>query len=70
MGEFFGTRQHGPTALRVARIPEDLDLLQMARCDADSIITADPNLQRRSNRGLRRVLLKQYGSTLGLVDVG
>jgi len=70
MGEFFGTRQHGPTALRVARIPEDLDLLHMARRDADTIIDADPELQRPANRGLRQVLLRQYGETLGLVDVG
>ena len=70
MGEFFGTRQHGPTALRVARIPDDLDLLQMARRDAVTIIADDPNLQLEANQPLRQVLLRQYGETLGLVDVG
>ncbi len=70
MGEFFGTRQSGMPPLRVARIPEDMDLLNLARRDAKQMIQADPMLQDEAHHLLRRVLLKQYGEALGLIDVG
>ena len=70
MGEFFGTRQHGPTPLRVARIPEDLDLLEAARADARRIVDADPTLAAAEHKLLRGVLMRQYGESLGLIDVG
>lgn len=70
MGDFFGTRQHGLPPLRVAAIPEHLDLLQMARRDATAIIDADPLLENTEHELLRKVLIREYGETLGLVDVG
>jgi ATP-dependent DNA helicase RecG len=70
MGDFFGTRQHGMPALRVADIIGDMDLLQLARRDATAIVEADPQLADPSRRRLRDVLRQQYGDTLGLVDVG
>lgn len=70
MGEFFGTRQHGLPPLRVARIPEDLPLLQLARRDAESIVGADPSLAKPDHAALRKLLLQQYGEALGLIDVG
>ena len=70
MGDFFGTRQHGLPPLRVADIVRDMDLLQLARRDAEEIIKADPQLTDPSRSRLRQVLLQQYGDTLGLIDVG
>lgn len=70
MGEFFGTRQHGGAALRVARIPEDLSLLEMARRDADGIVSEDPSLEQEGHRRLRAVLQRDHGEAIGLVDVG
>lgn len=70
MGDFFGTRQHGLPPLRVARIPEDLPLLNLAQKDAHQIVTADPALNQPDHMLLRQVLLQQYGQTLGLIDVG
>ncbi len=70
IGEFFGTRQHGAPPLRVAQIPRDMDLLKLARREAESIIDADPTLRESPWAKLRGPLLKQYGQTLGLVDVG
>ena len=70
MGDFFGTRQHGLPPLRIARIPQDMDLLQMARRDSEAIIDEDPQLEHPSRRRLRKVLWQQYGEDLGLVDVG
>lgn len=70
MGDFFGTRQHGLPPLRVAAIPEHLDLLQMARRDAIAIIDSDPLLDQPEHELLCKVLLREYGETLGLIDVG
>ena len=70
MGDFFGTRQHGAPPLRIATIPEDMDLLQLARRDAAGLVEADPALNDPEHQLLRKVLLQQYGQTLGLIDVG
>lgn len=70
MGDFFGTRQHGMPPLRVATIPDDMDLLQLAKRDAVSMVKADAQLSLPENQTLRKVLLKQYGEALGLIDVG
>ncbi len=70
MGDIFGTRQHGQLPLRVARLPEHMELLQMARRDATALITSDPMLSDPSHTLLRKVLVREYGETIGLVDVG
>jgi len=70
MGDLFGTRQHGMPPLRVARIVEDMDLLQMARRDAEAMIDKDPGLTAPTNRTLRNILLREYGEAIALIDVG
>lgn len=70
MGDFFGTRQHGALPLRVARIPDDMNLLHLARRDAQAMVDTDPTLSDPSRRLLRQVLIQQYGDALGLIDVG
>ncbi|MEX0775919.1 MAG: ATP-dependent DNA helicase RecG [Phycisphaeraceae bacterium] len=70
MGDFFGTRQHGLPPLRVAQLPEDLDLLKLARRDAEAVVRADPGMIDPSHTLLKRILVQQYGKTLGLIDVG
>ena len=70
MGDFFGTRQSGVPPLRVARIPDDMDLLQMARRDAETIIREDPKLSDPANEVLRKILLREYGEAIALIDVG
>jgi ATP-dependent DNA helicase RecG len=70
MGEFFGTRQHGQAPLRMAHIPEDMDLLKLARHDAQAIVQADPTLSQACHQRLHKVLVRQYGDALGLIDVG
>ncbi|QDU33991.1 ATP-dependent DNA helicase RecG [Poriferisphaera corsica] len=70
MGDFFGTRQAGAAPLRVAQIPQDMDLLMLAKRDAESIIETDPLLKSEPNALLKSVLLKTHGHTLGLIDVG
>ncbi len=70
MGDFFGTRQSGMPPLRVALIPEDLDLLQLARRDAQYIIDHDWQLAKPEHTRLHKVVLQQFGQALGLIDVG
>lgn len=70
MGEFFGTRQSGLPPMRLARIPEDMDLLQLAKRDAIAMVKDDPALRHEKYKLLRTVLMQQYGEALGLVDVG
>ena len=70
MGEFFGTKQSGSPPLRIARLPEQMDLLLLARRDAEAMIEADPALNRPEHERLRKVLLHQFGAALGLIDVG
>ena len=69
-GELFGARQSGTAPFRVADLVSDLDLLRMARTDASEWIERDPALLGPDATLLRRRLLKTYGESLGLGDVG
>jgi ATP-dependent DNA helicase RecG len=69
-GELFGSRQSGASPLRVADLMRDRELLAMARRDAREWIERSPALARPDERTLLRRLLKAYGETLGLGDVG
>ncbi|MCZ6611393.1 MAG: ATP-dependent DNA helicase RecG [Planctomycetota bacterium] len=68
-GELFGARQSGLAPFRVAQLPRDLDLLQMARRDAKDWIASNPTLGGQRDALLRRRLLKAHGQALGLGDV-
>jgi ATP-dependent DNA helicase RecG len=73
VGEFFGTRQHGQGEVDVDRLTAEKELLQQARRDAFAIVAADSRLCLPENAGLRRAvlkLLKQYGRTLELAEIG
>ncbi len=69
-GELFGARQSGMPPFRIAALPRDLDLLGLARRDAEAWIADDPLLTRPEHALLRRRLLKAHGKWLGLGDVG
>ena len=69
-GELFGARQSGVPPFRIAMIPRDLELLALARRDAEVWIKEDPLLTQPPHTLLRRRLLKAHGQWLGLGDVG
>lgn len=69
-GELFGARQSGLAPFRVARLPDDLQWLLVARQDAAAWIEQDPWLTEPVHTLLRKRLLKAHGSALGLGDVG
>ncbi len=50
-GEFFGTRQAGLPALKVAKL-SDLSTLELARKEAQELFVADPTLETPENMGL------------------
>jgi ATP-dependent DNA helicase RecG len=68
-GELFGSRQSGMAPFRVARLPDDIELLRLARRDAKTWIDENPTLTGDRDALLRRRLLKPHGEFLGLGDV-
>ena len=69
-GEFFGTRQHGLPAFKLADLSQEMALLQQARDDAVAILADDPNLRLAEHRHLRAALRVHVGDVVGLAQVG
>jgi ATP-dependent DNA helicase RecG len=63
-GDVLGTRQHGLPELRVARLPEDTELLVRARDRADLLLRADPRLEQPEHALLRDAVAARFGSEL------
>ncbi len=63
-GDVLGTRQHGLPELRVARLPEDTELLARARDRADELLRADPDLSEPEHALLRDAVGARFGSEL------
>jgi ATP-dependent DNA helicase RecG len=61
-GEIIGTRQHGLAEFRVARLPEDADLLDRARGYARTVLEADPELVAPDHALLAEALRAAYGA--------
>jgi ATP-dependent DNA helicase RecG len=61
-GEVLGTRQHGQEEFRVARLPEDTDLLERAQEVALSTLAADPELEAPEHALLRDEVVARFGS--------
>ncbi|MEX1142092.1 MAG: ATP-dependent DNA helicase RecG [Thermoleophilaceae bacterium] len=60
-GEVLGTRQSGLPELRVARLPEDVELLERARMRAGEIADADPRLEQPEHGLLRAAIVERFG---------
>jgi ATP-dependent DNA helicase RecG len=52
-GDVLGTRQHGLPLFRVARIPEDAELLELAKRRAEELLDRDPDLEAPEHALLR-----------------
>ncbi|MBT8485552.1 MAG: ATP-dependent DNA helicase RecG [Phycisphaerales bacterium] len=68
-GELFGARQSGMAPFHAATLPEDAELLALARRDAVAWVERNPTLGGEADALLRRRLLKAHGKRLGLGDV-
>lgn len=69
-GDLLGARQSGSVDFKVARFPDDTDLLAEARALARVILDADPSLTRRDNRSLRDRVVARYPKGEVLFRVG
>ena len=61
-GDVLGTRQHGLPEFRVARLPEDAQLLEDARAASVALLAADPELQDPEHAVLRLMLERRFGA--------
>ena len=67
-GEFFGTRQSGLPALRIANIIRDKELLEVARSEAQAFIANPPSPEEL--RGAVTYIREHWQRRYGLVQVG
>ncbi len=63
-GDVLGTRQHGLPEFRVARLPDDVELLVRARDRADEVLVADGRLEQPEHALLREAVVARFGSEL------
>lgn len=69
-GDFFGVEQSGFPKFSVAVFPRDLDLLEMARREAFTILEEDRNLTQPGHQHLLWFLEQVWKEKLSLVRVG
>jgi len=69
-GEFFGSRQHGLSELRIANPLAQMHLLKKTREEAIKLIKADSYLQSKPNNLLHKELLHRFPEYEKLVIVG
>jgi ATP-dependent DNA helicase RecG len=69
-GDFFGTRQSGLPAFRVADVLADRALLEQARTDAFAIVESDPQLRAEAHRSLADHLRRSAVDDLHLLRTG
>jgi ATP-dependent DNA helicase RecG len=60
-GELLGTRQSGLPEFRVARLPDDQELLERARARADELVESDPELTQPEHALLREAVVERFG---------
>jgi len=68
-GEFYGTRQSGLPAFRIADIIIDAEILRLARKHAEEVISVDPKLEEDKHIPLRKELMRRYGKFLELKTI-
>jgi ATP-dependent DNA helicase RecG len=69
-GDLLGQRQSGDADIRVARFPDDNDLLTVAREMAHDILAEDPGMERAQHAPLKARALLRYPRAEALFRVG
>jgi len=69
-GDLLGERQSGSADLRVARFPEDNDLLSVAREMASDVLDRDPGLDRANHAALKGRAVRRFPRAEALFRVG
>ena len=70
MGNLFGQEQSGEATFKIADPIRDEVLNVEARLAAESMLDADPQLERKEHAGIRGVLSSRYSRALQLFRVG
>ena len=68
-GDFFGTRQHGLPALRLANLYSDRDLLKEVQDCLTKLYQRDPLLVQPENQVVRQTLLARYGQIFARIGI-
>lgn len=63
-GEFFGTKQSGLPAFKIADVIRDVPILEVARREASEIVAGDPGLKKPEHQGMREVVMRCYHDQL------
>lgn len=69
-GELIGTRQSGASALRIADLTRDVELVAIAQKTAREMLEADSELLAEDCQRLKRQVLTKHGEMLNVSDVG
>lgn len=59
-GDFFGEKQHGLPALKIADLLTDSELLMLSQKAAKELLTSDRNLEKPQNRSLKIQINKMF----------
>jgi ATP-dependent DNA helicase RecG len=70
MGDLIGERQAGSFELRLARLPDDQELLTLTRKVASEILAEDPMLVRPRHQALKERALSRYPRAVELFRTG
>ena len=62
-GDFFGNRQHGLPALKIADLATDSHMLSVVAENAERIISEDPELMNPENQGLRSEVMRLFSAS-------
>jgi len=62
-GELAGTRQSGVRQFEIARLPDDAQLLELARARAETIVAGDPDLRSPEHALLAVELERRHGAS-------
>ena len=69
-GQFFGPAQHGLPQLKIGNIVRDMELMELARCEAFSLVKDDPYLRAFRHALIRKKIKERFRSeNIGLLSV-
>jgi ATP-dependent DNA helicase RecG len=69
-GHYFGRHQHGMNELRFANPLRQLDVLELARREAEDVIHRDPYLREPAHQILMRTIQQRYPGYLDHIEAG
>ncbi len=61
-GQFFGPAQHGVSELKIGNVVRDMQLMELARSEAFSLVKTDPRIEQPQHLPIRRKLKQRFRS--------